>query len=138
MSTDYVSAYIIPAAIALLTALAGWLGQKLRQAVDKYLADKTKRAVARTCVKAVEQLYHELGGEEKRVRAEKAIVEMLAEKGVTITELEMRMNIEAVVAEFNYGFGGKKETPAAALPIGGGTEEPDAPAGEYAEDGGAL
>jgi hypothetical protein len=33
-----------------------------------------------------------------------AASEMLAEKGITITELEMRVLIEAAVAEFNQAF----------------------------------
>lgn len=106
---ELIETYAIPALVALLTALAGWLGARMRALADRWVGDKTKRAVARTCVKAVEQLYHDLGCEAKRQKAEQAIVEMLAEKGITISELELRMNLEAVVAEFNYCFGGKKQ-----------------------------
>jgi hypothetical protein len=34
---------------------------------------------------------------------------MLENKGIVLTELELRMLIESTVASFNYGFGGKKE-----------------------------
>ena len=64
--------------------------------------------MARTCDKAVEQLYHDLGGPEKLEKAQEGIRQMLEEKGIPISALEMDMLIESVVAEFNYGFGGKK------------------------------
>ena len=111
-SSELMVTYAIPALVAVLTALAGWLGARLRALADKWLNDKTKRAVARTCVKAVEQLYHDLGGPEKRRRAEQAITQMLNEKGIAISALELRMNIESVVSEFNYSFAAPTETPA--------------------------
>ena len=93
----------------MLTALAGWLGTRLKTLCETRLNDRTKRAVARTCVRAVEQLYHDLDGPEKLKKAEQAVTEMLGERGIAVTALELRMNIEAVVAEFNYCFGGLEE-----------------------------
>ena len=96
--------YALPIIAAAITALAGFLGAQLKGLYQKYVNDKTKEAVVRTCVKAVEQLYHDLGGPEKLKKAKEAIEEMLNEKGIPITELEMNLLIEAVVSEFNYGF----------------------------------
>jgi hypothetical protein len=104
--TEFLSAYALPAFAAVLTALAGWLSAQLKRLADKWLADRTRRAVARTCVRAVEQLYHDLDGDAKLQKAEEAVVAMLRERGLEITELELRMDIEAVVAEFNWCFGG--------------------------------
>lgn len=92
---------------ALLTALAGFLGTQLKRVYEKYINDKTKKAVVETCVKAVEQLYKDLHGEEKLEKAKDNILAMLEEKGLTISELEMDLLIEACVAEFNIKF--KKE-----------------------------
>ena len=61
--------------------------------------------MVRICVKAAEQLYHELSGPEKLKKAQEGIVSMLNEKGIPISELEMNALIESVVCEFNYGFG---------------------------------
>lgn len=125
--------YIITAIGAILTAVFAWIGSKVRDAMDKYLTDHTKKSVAKTCVMAVEQLYHDLSGAEKLEKAETGIREMLEEKGITISELEMKMLIEAAVGGFNYGLNGKKEA-VYELECDLPEEEPDEEA-EYTEEG---
>lgn len=97
-------AYVLPAIVSLLAAAAAFLGNQLKRLYEKYINDKTKQSVVRTCVKAVEQLYHDLGGPEKLEKAKASAVEMLNEKGIPITDLELSMLIESAVSEFNYGF----------------------------------
>ena len=97
-------AYVLPAIVSLVAAAAAFLGNQLKRLYEKYINDKTKQSVVRTCVKAVEQLYHDLGGPEKLEKAKTSAVEMLNEKGIPITDLELSMLIESAVSEFNYGF----------------------------------
>ena len=97
-------AYVLPAIVSLLAAAAAFLGNQIKRLYEKYINDKTKQSVVRTCVKAVEQLYHDLGGPEKLEKAKASAVEMLNEKGIPITDLELSMLIESAVSEFNYGF----------------------------------
>lgn len=108
--------YALPIIAAAVTALAGFLGAQLKSLYQKYINDKTKESVVRTCVKAVEQLYHDLGGPEKLEKAKEGIEDMLNEKGIPITELEMNLLIEAVVSEFNYGFAKAGEVPKSDTP----------------------
>ena len=108
--------YALPIIAAAVTALAGFLGAQLKSLYQKYINDKTKESVVRTCVKAVEQLYHDLGGPEKLEKAKEGIEDMLNEKGIPITELEMNLLIEAVVSEFNYGFAKAGELPKSDTP----------------------
>lgn len=108
--------YALPIIAAAITALAGFFGTQLKGLYQKYVNDKTKEAVVRTCVKAVEQLYHDLGGPEKLEKAKEGIEQMLNEKGIPITELEMNLLIEAVVSEFNYGFAKAGEVPKSDTP----------------------
>lgn len=89
---------------SILTAIAGYLGIVLKNLYEKYINDKTKKDVAETCVKAIEQLYKDLHGEEKLQKAVEAASEMLMSKGITITDIELRMLIEAAVGEFNDAF----------------------------------
>lgn len=96
--------YGLPVIVAALTAFAGFIGAQVKKLYEKYINDKTKEAVVRTCVKAAEQLYHDLGGPEKLKKAQEGVRQMLEEKGIPISELEMNMLIESVVSEFNYGF----------------------------------
>jgi hypothetical protein len=99
------STYVLPVLAAALTALAGFLGTQLKALYRRWVDDKTKEAVVRTCVKAVEQLYHDLGGPEKLEKAREGVRQILEEKGISISQLEMDLLIESVVAEFNYGLG---------------------------------
>ena len=108
--------YALPIIAAAVTALAGFLGAQLKDLYQKYINDKTKESVVRTCVKAVEQLYHDLGGPEKLEKAKEGIEDMLNEKGIPITELEMNLLIEAVVSEFNYGFAKAGKVPKLDTP----------------------
>ena len=103
---ELLGSYVLPVLAAALTALAGFVGAQLKNLYRRWVDDKTKEAVVRTCVKAVEQLYRDLGGPEKLERAREGIRQMLEEKGIPITQLEMDMLIESVVSEFNQGLGG--------------------------------
>lgn len=104
----FISDYGTAIMYAILTAVAGYLGIAVKKLCEKYINDRTKQAVAKTVVRAVEQLYKDLHGEEKLNKALASASEMLIEKGISITELELRMLIEAAVAEFNQAM--KKES----------------------------
>ena len=104
MFEAFVSAYGVEIIMAILTAVAGYIGVVVKNLYTKYVNDKTKESVVKTVVQGVEQLYKDLHGEEKLAKAIDAATEMLGEKGITITEFELRMLIEAAVAEFNKAF----------------------------------
>lgn len=132
--------YALPVIAAAVTALAGYIGTQLKALCQKYINDKTKEKVARTCVKAVEQLYHDLGGPEKLKKAQESIEAMLNEKGIPITELEMNLLIEAVVSEFNYGFAKAGEVSGLDTPslVGDSSAAPqNDSSAEYSEEEGA-
>lgn len=102
--TMFINEYGTAILYAILTALAGYLGIWVKQLYTKYINDKTKEAVVKTCVKAVEQLYKDLHGEEKYQEVVEAAAAMLNEKGITVTDLELKMLIESAVCEFNKAF----------------------------------
>lgn len=89
---------------AIITAIAGYIGVVLKNVYTKYINDKTKQSVVKTCVQAIEQLYKDLHGEEKLNKVIESATDMLAEKGISITDLELRMLIESAVGEFNDNF----------------------------------
>ena len=103
---ELLGTYVLPILAAALTAVAGFVGTQIKHLYRRWVDDKTKEAVVRTCVKAVEQLYRDLGGPEKLERARAGIRQMLEEKGIPISQLEMDLLIESVVSEFNRGVGG--------------------------------
>lgn len=101
---QFINEYGTAILYAVITAIAGYLGVWAKKLYDKYISDKTKKAVAKTVVMAIEQLYRDLNGEEKLEKALESASDMLEEKGISITELELRMLIEAAVGEFNDAF----------------------------------
>lgn len=107
---EFISQYGTTILYAVLTAIAGYLGIVIKRLYEKYINDKTKQAVAKTVVQAIEQIYKDLHGDEKLNKALESMSEMLAEKGIQISDLEMRMLIEAAVAEFNEAFHKNEET----------------------------
>lgn len=96
---NFINEYGATILYAIITFIAGYVGLWLKNLATKYINDKTKKEVVLIVVKAVQQLYKDLGGEEKLDKAIESATEMLAEKGITITELELRMLIEAAVKE---------------------------------------
>ena len=105
---NFVNEYGTMILYAIIVAVGSWLGTQIKGIYERYVTDKQTKAVVETVVKAVEQLYHDMDGEEKYMKALDAAHEMLAAKGLTVSTLELQMLIEAAVSSFNYGFGGKK------------------------------
>lgn len=109
MLNQFISEYGTTILYTILTAIAGYVGIWIKSLYtkyvnEKYVNDKTKQDVAKTVVKAVEQMYKELHGEEKLQKALEAASDMLTNKGITISDIELRMLLEASVSEFNKAF----------------------------------
>ena len=104
MFKEFISTYGMEMLYALITAIAGYVALAVKNIVTKYINDKTKKDVARTVVQAVEQIYKDLNGAERLEKALASASEMLNEKGIGITEVELRMLLESAVGEFNEVF----------------------------------
>ena len=104
MFIEFINQYGMEILYTVITAIAGYIGIVIKNLVTKYINDKTKASVAKTAVQFVEQVYKDLHGEEKLNAALSAASEMLAEKGIHVSDLEMRVLLEAAVAEFNGAF----------------------------------
>ena len=101
---DFMSEQIMAIITLILTGVIGWVGVRVKTIVTDFCNTKTKRAVAIDVVKAVEQMYKDLHGDEKLHKAESIIIEILTDKGIHIGDTELRMMIESVVQEFNTGW----------------------------------
>ena len=104
MFADFVNQYGTSILYTVLTAIFGYVGIAAKNLYTKYINDKTKQAVVKTVVQGVEQMYKDLRGDEKLDKALEAASEMLEEKGIAISGFELRMLIEAALAEFNGAF----------------------------------
>ena len=104
MFTQFISEYGTQIIYLILTTIAGYVGIVIKNIYEKYVNDQTKKDVVKTVVQGIEQIYKDLHGEDKLNKALEAASAMLIEKGITITEFELKMLIEATVAEFNDAF----------------------------------
>lgn len=106
---QFINEYGTQILMTILTAIAGALGLVAKRIYKRVADDKTKKEVAEICVKAVEQIYKDATGSERYSECVAAMSDMLAEKGISITDLEIKMLIEATVGEFNDVFKDKDE-----------------------------
>lgn len=104
MFAQFISEYGTQILYLIFTAIAGYIGIVVKNLYQKYVNDQTKKDVVKTVVQGIEQIYKDIHGEEKLDKALEAASEMLFEKGIKITEFELKMLIEASVAEFNDAF----------------------------------
>ena len=91
---------IVNAAVVIITTVATAAGTWVHSWIKKKADTEEKKKVVETTVKYVNQVYKDLNGDEKLQKAQEAIVEQLNEKGVKITELELRVMDEAAVNTF--------------------------------------
>jgi len=91
---------IVAILVAILTGVASFIGTKIKKLYEEKINDDTKRKIVKTVVNAVEQVYKDFSGNEKLIKAQENIVEMLNEKGIKISELEMKMLIEETCNSF--------------------------------------
>ena len=89
---------------SIVTIFASVMAIVIKRLADKYINNNTKKAVAKTVVQAVEQIYKDLHGEEKLNKGIEYMNKLLNEKGIKASETEIRLLIEGAVGEFNEVF----------------------------------
>lgn len=107
----YVYSYGMHIVGLLLVAVAGCIGLTFRNWLRKWVSaetdrldSETKAKIARTVVAFVEQVWKDLHGQDKLLKALEKAKELLGKKGITFDADEMMVLIEAAVAEFNEVF----------------------------------
>lgn len=85
----------------ILVLVFSYVGLAFNKLNTKYVNSEAKRIIVKDCVKCVEQIYTDLHGDDKKAKCENMIVQMLYEKGITITQTELDIMIEAAVHELN-------------------------------------
>ena len=99
MVKEFLAQYGMEIISTIVVAIMGFIGICIKNVIKKISDDKTKQHVCKTVVKAVEQMYSDLTGTEKYEKAVENITDMLTEKGISATELEVQMLIESCVKE---------------------------------------
>ena len=101
MLNEFLSEYGTGIINMIFTAFLGAIGIIIKNIYKKYVNEKTKKHIVKTCVLAVEQIYKDLHGQEKYDKCMEAVTEMLNERGIPATELELKMLIESEVKKIN-------------------------------------
>lgn len=113
MVKEFLTQYGFEMIYAALMFVFGFIGIAIKNIIQKYTDDKTKKEVARTTVLATEQVYKDLTGDERFDIAVENVSEVLTQKGIACTELELKLLIEAAVKEMNSNIA-KAETKTAS------------------------
>ena len=111
MVQEFLTQYGMELVSTVVVAIMGFVGICIKNIIKKISDERTKEQVCKTVVKAVEQMYSDLTGDERYEKAVESVSEMLEEKGIGATELEIKMLIESAVKEMNINLGktGAKE-----------------------------
>lgn len=104
MLADFVYFYGNETILAIVGFIFTIFGFVAKAMAKKFLNDKTKQNIAKVCVQFVEQVFTDLHGKEKLIKAMERAVILLEEKGIDCSAFEMETLIEAAVAEFNEAF----------------------------------
>ena len=105
MFKEFLAQYGMEIISTAVMAIFGFVGICIKNVIKKYSDERTKEQVCKTVVKAVEQMYSDLTGDERYEKAVESVSEMLEEKGIGATELEVKMLIESAVKEMNINLG---------------------------------
>ena len=105
MVKEFLAQYGMEIISTAVMAIFGFVGICIKNVIKKYSDERTKEQVCKTVVKAVEQMYADLIGDERYEKAVESVSEMLEEKGIGATELEVKMLIESAVKEMNINLG---------------------------------
>ena len=104
MINEFINTYGMEILTTVITAIAGWIAVVAKKLITKYINDKTKQEIAKIVVSGIEQCYKTLDGPQKLEKALETASEMLSDKGIKVTEVELRMLLESALGEFNKVF----------------------------------
>lgn len=88
---------LLPILATFLTGVFTYLGNKIKNAYETKLKNETAKTIVDDTVRYVQQVYKDLEGAEKLQKAIEKAQEVLAEKGITLTDVEINMLIESSV-----------------------------------------
>ena len=106
---DIIDNYIMQIVKLIIFAIVALFAGEAKKLWSRYVNSDIKRNVARIVVRAVEQIYTELHGNDKLHMAMQRAAAILADYGIEASDYELVSLIEAAVNEFNNTFHKEKE-----------------------------
>ena len=102
--TEIVNNYIMEIVKLAIFAIVALVAGEAKKLWQRYVNSDIKRNVARTVVRAVEQIYTDLHGNDKLHMAMQRASAILSNYGIEASDYELVSLIEAAVNEFNNTF----------------------------------
>lgn len=102
----YYAPYLFEGIVYIIFSILALVAYKY---IKPLLQNKTIEVIAKNVVLCIEQTYKDLHGEEKLDKALERFSEMLAARKINLPASEMKVMLEAAVAEFNGVFHGVAE-----------------------------
>ncbi len=97
---EFMSQYGLTIIHAIIGLVISGISFEIKKIYQKHVFDKTKKEVIKMVCGAINQLYPNESGTNKLNLAITNAKEILAEKGITISDLELRMYIEYTLHYF--------------------------------------
>ena len=94
---DFFNQYGVSIIHGIAVSIISYASLEAKKIYNKHFIAKTKKDVVEMVCMAINQVYPNLSGEEKLNKAIINCNEILNEKGIKITDLELRMYIESLV-----------------------------------------
>ena len=91
---EFMNQYGIATIHTIVGLIISYVSFEIKKIYKKYTTDKTKKEVIKMVCWAINQLYPQESGTDKLNMAISNAKEILSEKGITISDLELRMYIE--------------------------------------------
>ncbi len=85
----------------ILLTILSFIGITFKTSYEKFVKEKTKKMVVEDSVRFVEQKFKNLSSDKKFEKAKEYALELLTDKGITISDLEVEILIESVCNTFN-------------------------------------
>ena len=95
---------LLPVLATFLTGLFTYIGTRLKNAYEQKVNTETAKVVVENAVRFVEQIYKDLHSKEKLEKAVEQVSQILASKGINLSEAEINMLIESAVYGLNEGW----------------------------------
>ena len=85
--------------VTILTTFISYIGVQIKKTYQEKIQEETKRKIVTSGVKATEQVYQNLKGNEKLQKAKETILPILIQKGIKLVDQEIDVLIEEACHE---------------------------------------
>ena len=97
----YLLAFVPNILGSVVYVVFGVIGIALKQLLTRYVNNETKKNLADTAVRYVEQVFKDIHGKDKLLQGINVLQQLLYKHGIQITENEIVILLEAAVQELN-------------------------------------